>query len=437
MRSIRRAGVLGWCGVGALGLFFGAMCVATVSCRPAVPTGPERIILIVVDTLRADRVGAYGAPAPTAQMDALARDGQHFEDVVSAFHMTSTSMGAMFTGNVPSIENEDPSAPLVWSSESFCGLARFRLVESDACVPESLDTLAEGLSGLGYWTVGVTANPLLFDPNGYSQGFDSWHEIGIVKDRDDPTQIERRAAAERTGVQIHDRLFDVLRARESDHFFLFVQYLDVHDWLPLKRSYNRGVQVFDDHLGQLRAFLEEEGLWEGTVVVLTSDHGEMLSDAHPVKPLPLHLGNPSYEGVLRVPLIVSPAAFGSADGMIRGDDLRAMILSMAAGTPTLPPDDGAREHFIGELKFQTYTRGGFKSIWPRNRSAPILLDLEADPAETTDVSKAHPEVLAEHRRRLDELTTELGLGEAPTPTSISLDAVDRLRALGYLDLVEE
>ncbi len=400
--------------------------------------GPERIILVIADTLRPDRTGVYGAKVPTPHMNALAAQGQVFHDVVSSFHLTVTSMGSMFTGQVPSLEVGRDGRALPWTADTWCGLARFHETEADLCVPLHLDTLAEGMSEAGYWTVGATANPLLFDPMGYSQGFDEWLEIGIAPDAASRSKSERHHAESRTGLELHRELLPLLRDRPSDRFFLYVQYLDAHDYHLFRKGYAKGVRLFDDRLGDLIAFLESEDLLEGSVIVLTSDHGELLGEPHPVRGRGGHLGNPSYEQVLRVPLIVRPAVFDRTDVTIRGDDLRDMLLSIAAGRPTLPPGDAPRELFVSEALYQTYRLGRFKSMWPRKGGTPVLFDLERDPNETRDVGAEHPEVLAAHRARLDELVAGLALGaDAPAPKAIDADAIERLRVLGYLETLEE
>lgn len=400
--------------------------------------GPERIILIVADTLRPDRTGVYGAKAPTPHMKALAAEGQVFPDVSSSFHLTVTSMGSMFTGQVPSLEVGRDDRSLPWTADTWCGLARFRETEADLCVPLHLETLAEGMAEAGYWTVGATANPLLFDPMGYSQGFDEWLEIGIAPDAASRSKSERHHAESRSGLELHAKLMPLLRDRPSDRFFLYLQYLDVHDYHLLGKAYAKGVRLFDERLGDLIAFLEVEGLLEGSVIVLTSDHGERLGESHPVRGRGGHLGNPSYEQVLRVPLIVRPAVFDRTDVTIRGDDLRGMLLAIAAGEPALPAGDAPRELFVSEALYQTYRLGRFKSMWPREGGTPVLFDLELDPKETRDIGAEHPDLLDAHRRRLDELAAGLAPGaDAPAPKEIDADAIERLRVLGYLETLED
>ena len=115
-------------------------------CRDSEATRPSRIIFIVVDTLRADKSAASGAASFTPHMDRLAREGQEFPEARSAFHFTSMSMASMFTGLIPSFESGEDNGSLPATSETYCGMARFRTPEDSACLPDQLETLAEAMA---------------------------------------------------------------------------------------------------------------------------------------------------------------------------------------------------------------------------------------------------------------------------------------------------
>jgi len=416
----------------------GCLC-SFLSCTEAEPHRPERIILIVVDTLRADRVGAYGGKATTPHMDALAQKGQKFTQARSAFHMTTLSMSSMLTGQVPSLESGRGNHSLGYTNETLCGMARFRTTEDPACLPQKLETLAEALRDDGYWTLAVVGNPLLFDPWGYSQGFDEWIEVGRIPGGLFRAGSTLEHALERTGDLINAAIFEALNTRPSDHFFLFAHYLDVHDWPSRKQAYIHGVEVFDAYLGELLDYLEGQNLLEGTTIVLTSDHGEALGEKHVQDSLGLHFGNPSYEPVLRVPLIVYPASFANPDIPVRGQDMKSLVLELSQ-----PRSDDAEkislqtdsELFVSELKFQTIQMGRWKSFWPRSGDKPILVDLETDPGETTDLAATKPGILSEHRARLDALAREHWTDPDSLFLGFSEEDRQRLRALGYLEQID-
>jgi choline-sulfatase len=393
---------------------------------------PERIVLVVADTLRRDHVGAYGGRVPTPNLDALAARGQVFERAFSAYHQTSMSMGSLFTGLTPSIEAALPGRPLPWAGSTFCGMARFRSKGDDACVPAALPTLAEDLSAAGYWTIGVTANPLLFRPYGFDQGFDDWREVGLVPDDALRRQSRRENAASRTGSQVNQSVAAALAARSSDRFFLYAHYLDVHDWILMEHAYRRGVVAFDRHLRVLLDLLEKEGLLDGTVVIVTADHGEALQrDEHPVRSA-LHVGNPSYDSVLRVPFIVAPPAFEDPGRALRGNEVRELIGDLA-GVPSAPaPAPDSLELFVSEQRYRTYRDDGFKSAWPRNGEPALLFDLASDPGESRDVAASHPDVIARHAERIEAITASLREGTL-TEHPLDSQALERLRVLGYVE----
>ena len=98
-------------------------------------------------------------------------------------------------------------------------------------------------------------------------------------------------------------------------------------------------------------------------------------------------------------------------------------------------DVGDDEVLLSEKYYQTYRRGRWKSIHPRRqdrRNSVVLYNLEQDPAETRDVAASHPEVVGEHRERVEALTRQLGTSNA-ADSKLSSDDEERLRALGYLE----
>ena len=404
-------------------------------CRDSEATRPSRIIFIVVDTLRADKSAASGAASFTPHMDRLAREGQEFPEARSAFHFTSMSMASMFTGLIPSFESGEDNGSLPATSETYCGMARFRTPEDSACLPDQLETLAEAMREAGYWTLGVVGNPLLFDPYGFSQGFEQWIEVGTIPGGLFRTGSQPHHAEERAGDRINSAIYAALDQRPSDHFFLYAHYLDVHDWLLRRHGYKHGVEVFDAFLGELLSDLERRKLLEGSVIILTSDHGEALGEIHVREPQPLHFGNPSYDPVLRVPLIVHPAHFEDSSLPIRGRDMKGLILSLLE--PRARDERigfaSESENFFSEQKYQILQLGRWKSFWSRDGSHRFLVDLQNNPAETRDVAEAHPEILAAHRSRVDELAGELSADPRSLFRDLSEEDRARLRILGYLD----
>jgi hypothetical protein len=425
-RSRRRAVLPAWV------LLAASATAGLGSCRQD-PT-PERIVLVVIDTLRRDRVGAYGAEIPTPHLDGFAAEGTRFERVNGAFHQTTMSMGALFTGRTPSIEAREGNSPLPWTGHTWCGLSRYASGDDDGCIPAAIPTLAESLRDAGYHTAGVVSNLLLFRPTGFDRGFEDWVEVGP---REDSVRMAQAGGSIRydprrtAGDRVNRAVRDWIESRPSDRFFLYVHYMDVHDWFMHKESYDAMVQVVDGHVGELRTMLDEAGLLEGASVVITADHGEGLSEPYQPKPLPTHMGNPSYQPVLAVPLIVWPRVETDPARFMRSDDTFRLIRQLAGLDPGEPPDLEDEELLLSEQLFRTYRRGRWKSLFWRGRDRAVLFDLESEAGELRDVAAEHPDEVKAHRERVETLSKRLA-GESGV-TQPSPEDMERLRALGYAE----
>jgi len=392
---------------------------------------PERIILILVDTLRRDHVSTYTDTVPTPNIERLAANGQVYTNATSAFHSTTMSMAALFSGQTPSIEFGNARAALDWNTFASCGMSRFSPGdEDDACVPNSVRTLAEDLRDQGYWTAGIVSNKLLFRPYGYDQGFDEWVEVGRVQPGRHLTA--RESARIRTARHVNKLALKTLENRPSDRFFFYVHYIDVHDWILFDISYEESVRRFDKALGVLIDALEAEGLLEGSAIVLTSDHGEMLKNSHLDFEISRHYGNPSFEPLLQVPLIVSPGLDREPDDYIRGQDVRGLVREIAGLKGEPAPALGENELLVTERYWQTFRKDNWKSMWKRTQERVMLFDLDADPTESNDLSSQRPEILEAHRERVDKIVASIAITD-PNVQSLSEEDEDRLRALGYLE----
>ena len=411
---------------------------ALAACAPRGPEPPQRLILIVIDTLRRDHLGVYGGPVPTPNIDALAARGQYFTNVVSSFHQTSMSMGALFTGRTPSFEN-GAGGTLSWNGHTWCGLARLAEAPgADPCLPPSVPTLAETLRAAGWWTIGVASNQFLYEPSGFSRGFDQWVE---VDDRPPVAGAASRrnlkdARQSRTWRPVNRAVTQALNQRKSDHFFLYVHYIDVHDYRFEKLSYAKAVQVMDEGVGNLLDKLEAAKLLEGAVVVLTSDHGERLGEMHGFEgELPNtfgHFGNPSFQELLRIPLIIAPARFDHPSRFLRSQDVFGLLLEIAGVAKPPAQDLEPDELFVGELQYRTYRQGRWKSLLRRSDGRHFLYDLEVDPLEKQDLAPQYPAVTAAHQKRIAELTQGLAATKVPQ-REMSESERERLRTLGYAD----
>lgn len=421
------------------------------------PRRPGDVILIVVDTLRADALGCYGGQAVTPRIDALAKAGKRFDPVVGSFHQTSASTGAMFTGLTPSIESRDGGA-LPWNGRTWCGMSRFGTGEEGSqCLPKSLRTLPERMKAAGYRTVGVSANNLLFRPAGFDRGFDVWKEIGLQGAKPETMPLPeyaRRAGESRSAGHVIRAALDALGPSPSTPTFLYLHFMDVHDWWTPgdpahndKRIHNYAPAVtrMDTGIGLLLDALDDAGQMRDATVILTSDHGEWLREPHPLPCLPTHGGNPTYESVARVPLIVTPpkglaldtrsAAFADI-ALRRTQDIYGLVLAVAGEPDAAPvPVLDRDEVFYSEQMYRTLRRGNWKISCRRGATPPVcvLFDLVTDPHEVVDLSAARPEVVRDLTARMSELaqktTPPADDGDSGEMTSKDRE---RLQALGYL-----
>jgi len=404
---------------------------------PSQSAKPERIILIVVDMLRRDHVGVYGDRAETPHIDRLAAEGQVAQNAIASFPSTTMSMGALFTGLTPSIESGDVASGLPWTSKTWCGLARLASPGSESCIPDGVPTLAERLREAGFETIGVTSNLLLYQPAGFEKGFDIWEEAGAEQASPEASEAtESRISQGKYGGTSADSVIAAVRfalsQRTRDRFFLYAHFMDVHDFKLAGISYPDGVNRADAGVGQLLELLEEKGLLENSLVVLTSDHGERLGERHPVEGLDQHFGNPAFDYLLRVPLISAPGLLKNPASVARGQDLASLILARAGVVSEAPaPVQPADEVFLSEWEWQTLRSGRWKAAFRRDGTRALLFDLKEDAGETSDLSLEHPEILKRMRDRLSELTQEFSAASAQG--RMSPEDIKRLRAIGYIE----
>ena len=399
--------------------------------------GPQRVVFIVVDTLRSDHLSPYGGDVPTPNVAALAARGQVFSNVRASFHQTSMSMSAMMTGRTPSIETGDPRNPLPWNSSTWCGLARHSAGADDTCIPRSVPTLAERLREAGWWTIGVVSNQFLYEPSGFGRGFADWREVDERKPVMGPRSREGVEDPRRSRYAdvVNREVFAAVDRAPAGRTFLYAHYIDVHDYAYLRLSYAKAVERMDRALGELLAGLEERGFLEDSVVIFTSDHGERLGESHAFPgELPNnrgHFGNPSFEEMLRIPLIVVPPLGEDGSRLLRTQDFFGLLHRIAGLEPPPPADTSPDEIFVSELFYRTYRQGRWKSALRRSDGKAFLYDLESDPEERHNVAAERPLRVLAHRNRSNELTDALASDAAPVEELSESDRA-RLRALGYL-----
>jgi len=454
-----------------------ALTLGPPACKPPTRSArPPDVLLIVVDTLRFDAVGSYGASRQTTPaLDAFAQGAVRFERAYATAPWTQPSVASILTGELPSRH----------------GLVRI------GSLPESLETLPERLAAADYARVGIVSHVLLARLHGFDQGFDRFLVSAAL-----PIHSAISTDA------VTDRAVEVLRAIEASPeerrpVFLFVHYFDPHyvyhahpeygwssarsagrlrdsrdiedlraishDLTAEERDYIRAlyheeVRHTDVGIGELLGALDELGLAEGTLVIVTADHGEELLERG-------WLGHTRtlYDEVVRVPLLVRPP------GPVRAGRVRAGPVSLTAIAPTVldyaglvAEGDPARERslrplleergaaaagtadravvievdFVGDdarnAEKNTHKKaivlGDEKLVRDDTTGVIELYDLARDPGETRDLSGARRERVRALGERLDRALAEARAGRHEArPLAPDTAAREELRALGYLE----
>ncbi|MDX1383685.1 MAG: sulfatase-like hydrolase/transferase, partial [Thermoanaerobaculia bacterium] len=384
-------------------------------------TGATPIVVISIDTLRADRLPAYGYDGvETPAIDALRADGILFARAWTSVPLTLPAHASLFTGLQP-------------PAHGIRDNLGYRL---DPATP----TLAAALGAAGYATGGAVSAYVLRAATGIGSGFDTF---------DDRIEVTAQTIGElqRPGAETVARALDWLDRQTGPRIFLFVHLFEPHSpYTPpepfagrYESAYDGEVAAADAAVGELLEGLRRRGLYDPALVVLLSDHGEGLGD-HGEEEHGVLL----HRETLQVPLIVKlPSSERAGDTVARTVQLRDLPATVAGlvgldaefpGSDLLAPDADAaapayaetyhaRLHF-GWSELRSLVDGDIHFIdGPR----PELYDLAADPGETRN---AIQDRRADARRLRAELEA---IEPAFLPPAESDPAeMEKLRALGYL-----
>ncbi len=409
--------------------------LVAASCTPApdaegraLPAGTN-LLLVTLDTTRADRLGCYGhAAARTPNLDALATRGVRFERAYAHVPLTLPTHASLLTGTLPPEHGIHDNGRTALGSE--------------------LTTLAEVYAARGYRT-GAFVSAIALDASfGLDRGFEVYDDdLGGAE----PTvqrQLDRPAAA------AVDAAIAWLAADASQPFFAWVHVYDPHaEYTPppeyaLPDPYDGELAYVDAQLGRLFAWLESQRLVERTLVVVVADHGESLGEKGEHTHASL-----IYDGTQRIPLIVALPSSASAGTACAEPVQQADLL------PTLMElHDWASPGQVSGRSFAPLLFGGSREtqpIWIESEYAalnfgwsplhgvvsgpwkyieaptPELYDLIGDPAERTDLAAQRPEVVARLAAELAGLRASLRNFDAPAAAS-SETLARELAGLGYV-----
>jgi len=385
----------------------------------------DNVLLITLDTTRADRLGCYGySRAVTPALDALARRGTLFENALAQVPMTLPSHATLLTGRYP----------------RELGI---RLNEQAALAPD-LPTLASVFKGQGYRTGAFVAAFVLDSRYGLDRGFD------VYDDDVGEGVLMRRANA------VTDRALAWLRDAQREPFFVWIHYFDPHKPYEPPEAfrgvgadpYDGEIAFVDTEIERLTKWLETQRLTDRTLVVVAGDHGESLGE-HGEHGHAMFL----YQTNLRVPLILAHPRLGKRGArvaeVVELTDVFPTILDLFGwrtpegllsrslapalrGQALEPRESYAESHYVrhtyGWAEQRSLTGGHWKYI---SSTRPELYELVSDPAEEKNLIGEQEKVASAMRRGLLARYQMMRAGQA-IEVPLDEDARRRLESLGYV-----
>ena len=399
--------------------------------RPA--PGALNVVVVTLDTTRADRLGCYGfRGVETPNIDALARDGIVFDHSTAAVPLTFPSHSSIFTGLVPPHHGVRDNGGFFLDQEQV--------------------TLAERLHDAGFATGAFVAAWVLESKWGLAQGFDEYSDdFDLSK-----YKVVSLGTVQKPGDEVMTNALAWLETVRERRFFAWVHLYDPHTPYDApepfasryaSQPYLAEIAYTDQVVGRLTTWLREKGLLERTLVVLTGDHGESLGDH----------GEAShayfiYDSTTHVPLVVRTpwGITGRRSLQTSGVDVMPTVLDLV-GLPPQPGIDGhslAREILdpqasadriaYSETYFPRYHFGWQHLRAVRTRQykyidapEPELYDLAQDPGETKNIYRGFSRRAEDLRLRMEDLVKNEG-GAVPERRSLDPETLQRLAALGYV-----
>ena len=394
------------------------------------------LLLIPIDTLRADHVGAYGAATgATPALDAMAAAGVRFDEVQTAVPLTGPSHATILTGQYP-------------PSHGVRGNVVFTL-------GSTYPTLATRLKRAGYATAAFVGAYPVAAAFGFNQGFDTFNEEFHEASVGDP-------GAERRANEVVDAALRWLEPhanadRSAPPFFAWLHFYDPHaPYTPptpyrdrfAGRPYDGEIAFTDAQIGRVFEWLRTTGRDQDTIVVALADHGEGLGDHRELMHAVL-----VYQSTMRVPLIVKgpgipagvvvPARAGTVDvaptvmGLLGvesdrglpGRDLRPLMTAQPVASTSL-----YAESLFGRLNCHwAVLRSAVKDDWKLILGTePELYNLARDPQEAHDLARDEPARVQSMSIELQQALLRMApKGDRAQPNATTPEQEQKLRSLGY------
>jgi arylsulfatase A-like enzyme/predicted Zn-dependent protease len=395
------------------------------------------VILVTLDTTRADRLGCYGfSRIETPTLDALAAHGIKFENCMAQTPLTLPSHSTLFTGTLPLFHGVRDNGGFV--------------------LPEELTTMAEVFKAGGYSTAAFIGAYVLDSKWGLNQGF------GYYFDRFDLSKFEKISlgSVQRPANEVLDEALKWLGENRASPFFTWIHLYDPHTPYepppPYDEKYSRSpylgeIAFVDAQLARLGAFLEENGLKDNCFLIIAGDHGESLGE-HKESTHGFFV----YQEALHVPLIFVtpfPALQGlSASALVSLVDVMPTVLEMA-GLPVPPqvqgeslvpflfrPAEEPERYAYSETYYPRFHYGWSELKSYQNKAYKLIIapqkelyDLTTDADEMRDLASAEADVLA----RLDAAAAGIIAKHSQNAHQLDFRKIDpetreKLAALGYI-----
>lgn len=411
-------------------IWFAVLAAAAAGWRYARTSGPAfgPVVVISIESLRADRLDIYGySQVRTPAIDALAADSVSFDRAYAHSSSTLPAHVSLLSGLLPFQHGVRDEAGFT--------------------VPAGVSLLPQLLHRRGFKTGGVVSSYLLRGSTGLGPAFGFFDdELGSGKGG---AANDRRDAAET--VKVAERWIESVG---SSRFFLFVHLDGPDPAAPLPErfarysAYDARTAYADEQVGELVAFLKKRGMYNGGVVILTSDHGESFGE-HGERGHGLFL----YENAVRVPLVIKlPRRDGGgrhSSALVQHIDIAPTILDLIGAprpsalrgrslrnlldspTATIPDRQVYADAYAGRTLFgwsETVSLTDSRYRYIRS-PRPELYDLLQDPKERVDISATEPARIEAMQAALDKLTS----GSAPPAPAPAADPErERLRRLGFV-----
>jgi choline-sulfatase len=409
----------------------GPLALLSVCCSRPPETWPKASVLLVsIDTLRADHLPLYGyASGRTPTLDALGREGIVFENVYSHCPLTLPAHASMLTGLIPPHHGVHDNAGFTLKPDAR--------------------TLAVRFQESGRATGAAVSAFVLRSATGIARGFDRYDDA-IVQD----SSHEDMGEQQRDGATSVKSLLGWIEAQGDRRFFAFLHLYEPHTPYappsPFKeafadRPYDGEIAYADELVGRLLAPLRAKGLLDHTIVAVTADHGEGLGE-HGEREHGFFL----YRETVRVPVVLrlpGAAHAGTRVSALAAQvDLPATLLDLAglpatgmdgqSLRPSIATGRGLERPVYSETFFPRYHFGWselLSSTETRFRyiraPRPLLFDDASDPAETKNVNAEHPAAAQAMSTWLD---TQVRVSDVAGPEKIDPDTMQKLQALGYV-----